>query len=227
MPLSLTVRPSEYSKLEQNQLEVEKSIEGNTGHARCLQQYENRQQPTFTTGRLAFLLALLATVVTIFDYATRGRIEASPPAPIEPPYRYDEVDPRVRRCGHTPAEARFRGCIFSPVSFAWLPPSCIDAELDDEIRAHPDWVLFADLNKTRTKSEDEWAADESDTWLTNRAHMLHCVYSWRRMHRDLVAGRELHTGLGVRHTKHCSEIIMWQRDPDEIVTGARVIYPGC
>nr|XP_036580492.1 uncharacterized protein CTRU02_09722 [Colletotrichum truncatum]KAF6788404.1 hypothetical protein CTRU02_09722 [Colletotrichum truncatum] len=177
--------------------------------------------------RLILLLASLFAIAVIAGLAARYDTPKPSHTNIEPPYRYDKVEPRVRRCGHTASEARSHGCIFSPVSFAWLPPSCVDAELDAEIRTHPDWVLYADLNKTRVKSETEWAADNSKTWLTNRAHMLHCVFSWRRMHRDLVAGRELHTGLGMAHTKHCANIIMWKRDPEEIVTGARVIYPGC
>ncbi|KAH7061592.1 hypothetical protein B0J12DRAFT_565056 [Macrophomina phaseolina] len=145
----------------------------------------------------------------------------------EPLYAYDKVDPRSRRCGKTAAEARARGCHFSPVSFAWLPEECMDRELDEEFR-NLNWTLYSDVNKTRIKTEDEFADDLTDTFLTNENHVLHCVYSWKRMHRAIIAGKTLHTGLSYHHTEHCGMVMStrWE-DPKAIITRALVIYPGC
>jgi hypothetical protein len=34
--------------------------------------------------------------------------------------------------GTTIAEALYRGCVFTPLAFGWLPPHCLDKELAEE-----------------------------------------------------------------------------------------------
>ncbi|KAI6350900.1 hypothetical protein MCOR25_010300 [Pyricularia grisea] len=141
-------------------------------------------------------------------------------------YDYDTTDHRTKQCGTTAAEARARGCHFDPVSFAWLPESCLDRELADEFRTL-NWTLYADANATRVKSEEDFSNDMTDTFLTNENHVLHCVYSWRRMHRLIRAGKQLHSGLSFDHTIHCGHVLTAQRPPKAIITKALVIYPAC
>ncbi|TDZ39615.1 hypothetical protein C8035_v005416 [Colletotrichum spinosum] len=143
-----------------------------------------------------------------------------------PTYDYDFTDHRTKRCGATASEAKALGCHFDPVSFAWLPEECLDRELAEEFRGL-NWTLYADVRGTVVKSEEEFSADASDTFLTNENHVLHCVYSWKRLHRSIQAKKPLHTGLSYDHTKHCGTILTANRPPKGIVTKALVIYPAC
>jgi hypothetical protein len=60
--------------------------------------------------------------------------------------------------GTTVAEAKARGCIFTPLAIAWLPPQCLDMELADEfdsIGPEGGWPYFADLNGTIPLSREQ------------------------------------------------------------------------
>ncbi|KAK2038262.1 hypothetical protein LZ31DRAFT_609184 [Colletotrichum somersetense] len=164
----------------------------------------------------AFVMGLIwsASLAAVFEYSK------------SPLYNYDATDYRTKQCGKTAAEARARGCHFDPVSFAWLPERCLDQELADEFRAL-NWTLYADVHATRVKTEKEFSDGLTDTFLTNENHELHCVYSWRRLHRLIQAGKPLHSGLSYDHTKHCGSVLTSHRPPKEIITKALVIYPAC
>ncbi|KAL0930015.1 uncharacterized protein CTRU02_211227 [Colletotrichum truncatum] len=157
------------------------------------------------------LMASLTAILNIFKYPT---------------YDYDTKDQRTKRCGTTATEAKARGCHFDPVSFAWLPEECLDLDLAEEFRAL-NWTLYADIHGTKIKSEEEFSSDTTDTFLTNENHVLHCVYSWKRLHRSIQARKPLHSGLSYDHTKHCGGVLTSQRPPKQIVTKALVIYPAC
>lgn len=144
-------------------------------------------------------------------------------------YTYDDIDTRKHECGTSPGEARMRGCHWDPVSFAWLPERCLDRKLAHEFLTQTNWTLHADpLGKT-VKTDEEFSQDSSPTWLTNANHVLHCIYSWKRLHNLLLAGKPYHSGLSLQHTHHCSEMLLENlyRDPREVRTQALVIYPAC
>jgi hypothetical protein len=96
------------------------------------------------------------------------------------------IAPVQRSCscgGTTVAEAKARGCIFTPLAIAWLPPHCIDMELANEFdNAGPEegWPYYADLNGTipMTREEVSMLADvEGGVFYTTQDwHVSHCVF---------------------------------------------------
>ncbi|KAI1417351.1 hypothetical protein F5Y13DRAFT_177208 [Hypoxylon sp. FL1857] len=62
--------------------------------------------------------------------------------------------------GTTVAEAKQRGCIFTPLAIAWLPPHCVDMELSNEFDKqgpgpNGEWDYWSDINMTRRLTRDE------------------------------------------------------------------------
>lgn len=144
-------------------------------------------------------------------------------------YNYDNLDFRVSSCGSTAAEALAKGCHFDPVTFAWLPERCLDRELAAELLLNTTWTVHADLEGKVPKSTEQFSRDDAPTYITNGNHVLHCVYSWRRLHRIIRKGMPYHSGLSYLHTVHCGNVVLEVvgQDPDKIYNGALVIYPVC
>jgi hypothetical protein len=121
----------------------------------------------------------------------------------------------IPKCGPTPAEAKSQGCVFNPINFSWLPPACYDKELFDEIleeemkRAGP-WKWYLAPNFTQEISQDwEELSTHTHVWTEHRYHVLHCLGTWRTLHRSVMKG-----GLGLvpsfieyGHTMHCAQFI--------------------
>ncbi|KAI0116560.1 hypothetical protein F4776DRAFT_656243 [Hypoxylon sp. NC0597] len=78
--------------------------------------------------------------------------------------------------GTTVAEAKQRGCIFTPLAIAWLPPHCIDMELSDKFDKegpgpNGEWDYWSDINKTRRLTREE-VGDLADHNVTETAKSL-------------------------------------------------------
>ncbi|QDS71058.1 hypothetical protein FKW77_008669 [Venturia effusa] len=65
-----------------------------------------------------------------------------------------------RQCGSTPSEAKAKGCIFDPITYAWLPERCYDHKLADEWRKQ-NFKLYANRYGNVTKTEEEFGDDLS------------------------------------------------------------------
>lgn len=169
------------------------------------------------------ILAILVVLVAVFSLLliNTGTFD---------PYAYERYDPRTKRCGGTVAEAKRLGCHFDPTTFSWLPDDCLDHELMSEFRAL-DWTLYTDKNKTMSWTEEEWSngADKyHQAWLTNEDTKLHCIFSWKRMHRAIMSGRNLPEGLSSwANTEHCAEALTAHIQPDEIALDVHVTFPAC
>lgn len=96
------------------------------------------------------------------------------------------ADAQKRSCscgGTTVAEAKRRGCIFTPMAIAWLPPHCIDMELSDEFDAAAPggkWEYWYDLNATIPMTREQMG-ELADTfgsvmYTTQEWHVMHCMY---------------------------------------------------
>lgn len=91
----------------------------------------------------------------------------------------------LRSCscgGTTVAEAIKRGCTYTPLAIAWLPPHCLDMDLAEEFdRAAPggEWEYWADINGTIPLSRHEVSmlADIPGGvfYTTQEWHVMHCM----------------------------------------------------
>lgn len=126
-----------------------------------------------------------------------GALQLGPPT--EPPKTH------TYGCGENLAEAKARGCVFELMTISWVPPACHDPELDGEFRSLG-LQYFRDRSLTQEISYEELSErTEGYSWSTNRYHLTHCSFMWRKMHRALNAGwRQTNHALDYEHTTHCS-----------------------
>ncbi|KAF0318029.1 hypothetical protein GQ607_014726 [Colletotrichum asianum] len=167
------------------------------------------------------LLAILILVVTGLSLINTSTSD---------PYAYDRHDTRTKRCGDTAARAKSLGCHFDPTIFSWVPNDCLDHELVSEFRAL-EWTLYGDKNKMTLLTEEEWSngTDKShEAWLTSKDTGLHCIFSWKRMHRAIMSGRNLPEGLSSwANTENCAKALTSHMQPDEIAIEVHVEFPAC
>ncbi|KAH8821799.1 hypothetical protein F5884DRAFT_689226 [Xylogone sp. PMI_703] len=135
--------------------------------------------------------------------------------------------PKRNPCGNNPAEAAARGCEFDVLSFCWLPQECLDHELTEEFRKAGPWTYYGDDNKTTIVSEAEFGQDTQKVWLTNELHSAHCAFSWLKFHKAIANGEMIHDQFALKHTHHCSEVLRYKGDPQEIRVHAIIQYPDC
>ncbi|KAG9243661.1 hypothetical protein BJ878DRAFT_509788 [Calycina marina] len=138
---------------------------------------------------------------------------------------------RYTTCGHSPAEARARGCSFDISSFAWLTPECYDDALTQEFKKWSNWTWYRNEEPSDDDPQisfEEAMAWETDAWADWGMHLVHCTFMWRLQHLSMEKGW---TGIHVvnyNHTKHCQQVLLM--DPVEnrdIRTSAAVVYPRC
>lgn len=134
-------------------------------------------------------------------------------------------------CGNTPSEALSRGCHFDMVATAWLPPRCIDTELMNEFMSEHPWRFYSDQQGAQPLPDDPdtlGSYADGRIWTTNRWHVAHCLYMWRKLNRALVRGwmTDAET-VQQRHTDHCSKSILEFHELDGLHAYMEVIYPPC
>ncbi|PSS28069.1 hypothetical protein M430DRAFT_113475, partial [Amorphotheca resinae ATCC 22711] len=113
--------------------------------------------------------------------------------------------------GTTVVEAKARGCIFTPLAIAWLPPQCLDMELADEfdqIGPEGGWPYYADLNGTIPLTREEVGAIADIPggvfYTTQEWHIMHCMYTWRKHYRSKFTGVTIEQrSNGLKHIHHC------------------------
>ncbi|KAH9900071.1 hypothetical protein F4778DRAFT_154258 [Xylariomycetidae sp. FL2044] len=134
--------------------------------------------------------------------------------------------------GTTVAEARRRGCIFTPLAIAWLPPHCVDVDLAAEFDRQgpgPDgaWDYWSDVNQTRRLSREEvgMLADKDGGvfYATQDWHVVHCVYTWMKHYRSRWTGVTIERrSNGLDHIGHCKEVLKIRGDLQDIRTVAGI-----
>jgi hypothetical protein len=143
-----------------------------------------------------------------------------------PPQPDGIISNKTTFCGHTPREAQARGCVFDVMSFAWLPPACLETEMMERYISERTWEWYEDYEMTKKlplsvvrQGEYKWA------FSTQSFHIAHCVYTWEKQGRFLFASsREDEKWIdqgsfGHHHTTHCIDFIL-KRDmePNKIST---------
>ncbi|GIZ41213.1 hypothetical protein CKM354_000452600 [Cercospora kikuchii] len=154
-------------------------------------------------GRIVTLLALLTlSAPLIFKF-----VAARSQRPLNKCY-----------CGTTIAEAESLGCKFDPMSPAWLPAECRDAELSDafeqaatNLQAGGVWRYFSDVNMTQPISKEEVGAmaDTGDFFFADQHwHSMHCMFMWQKRELALLGKVVLEERYDVPlHAEHCTRVL--------------------
>lgn len=143
------------------------------------------------------------------------------------------IPPVKTHCGRSIAEARANGCVFEVLSGAWMPPQCLDNELNDEFNALG-WQYWADdqrhveipMHELQLREGEEGVYYTTQGW-----HITHCAYQWRKLHRAWQTGRAVELGdhaLGdINHTLHCGSLYPDMVPFDDINTRIVVEFFSC
>ena len=134
------------------------------------------------------------------------------------PWNYSSPSP----CGLSPDSARKVGCKWSAMTFAWYPPACFDAELNDKFFALQDWKYYSteDLNEDHELPRDAIIrGDIPKAYMTMDYHRIHCMYTVRKLYRALM-GFSLSDNyiLTLGHLDHCERFVLRK---DEVAVKGR------
>ncbi|KAH6675053.1 hypothetical protein B0J14DRAFT_27465 [Halenospora varia] len=140
-------------------------------------------------------------------------------------------------CGTTPAEAKAQGCIFDRINYGWTPPACLDTELEDStyreaMKRGGEWRWYLDSNTTQEIPQDwEDLSKQTHVWTEHRYHVLHCLYTWKILHRAAMRDSVIYAFVGnYGHTTHCSDMLLDEATRSgEHAKGVNVmmVFTGC
>ncbi|PSK56767.1 Cytoskeletal protein syp1 [Elsinoe australis] len=161
------------------------------------------------------------TKALILSFAVWGLISAAHHL-----HHPDDSPPDCSCGGTTIAEAKRRGCTFSPLAISWLPPHCLDEELSDQFNhagPGPDgaWPYWADRNMTVPLTIEEVGnlAPSGHFYTTQGWHVTHCMYQWRKELRSKFTGKKVEIrNTGVEHTEHCEMVVKMSLGLDDLGT---------
>lgn len=140
----------------------------------------------------------------------------------------DMEDPGVS-CGNSSQEALAMGCRYDVIGATWLPPSCHDQDLLDEMLAQGNWTWFTDKEHTQEVSQD--VAVAGDFWILYPLydfHIAHCLHLWRKLHKAVVTKGGIDDDLWrYEHTEHCVNLIMSYTRDRPTVTSTHPGFPVC
>lgn len=135
-------------------------------------------------------------------------------------------------CGHTPQEARAKGCVFDVVLYSWLAEPCFDAEMQEEFMERKENKWFAHPGEVRDAVPIETVmAGETTLWWDWATHVHHCKYVFKKMTR-ILQNRQLGIPGGLMldwHTQHCLNILTGDdyRPADEVVVVVTANFSSC
>ncbi|KAI1077544.1 hypothetical protein F5B20DRAFT_551861 [Whalleya microplaca] len=179
------------------------------------------------SGRIVLVLLSAWGVISLYNTAAHYVAQSHNPSE-----RFAApVYPSCSCGGMTVAEAKRRGCVFTPLSISWLPPHCVDMELSDDFDKqgpgpNGEWDYWSDVNKTRrlTREEVGELADHNGMfYATHDWHLMHCVYTWMKHYRSKWTGVTIERrSNGLDHIGHCKEVLKVRSDLEAIKTVAGI-----
>ncbi|KAJ5971857.1 uncharacterized protein N7479_001775 [Penicillium vulpinum] len=90
-----------------------------------------------------------------------------------------------------------------------LPPT-----VDHHAKRPNQWAFLLVTNRLlrrRTHRELPWLDDYDELFVSWGYHLLHCTYTWRKMHQALLRGRPVDNYIGkYNHTAHCEAMLLAQ-----------------
>ena len=209
--------------------------------------YDAPCQPNrISVGRAALLLAAaaLATFLTVFSavgaalarhhasHLVTNSLQSAGIVPAHVQHHTDIIaEPQHTSCGHSPAEARSRGCSFDISSFAWLTAECYDDALTQDFIQWSNWSWYLGEEPTDDAqiTFEQAVLGEQDTFVDWKYHMTHCTFMWRLQHLSIEKGWVARHLVHYNHTIHCQHALLMEDGEHHhaLRTPARVVYPPC
>lgn len=193
-------------------------------------------QPPFERpcGYHIFLAGIAFTVLVGLSVAQL--ILAATHHPSHEPFRIPAI--QKQPCGKSVADAKDRGCHYSFSLGAWLPPECIDFELEAQFEREGDFTFYfknatgdgPDMSRRVATIKDlSEFAHEDHQWASWRYHVQHCFAAWIYVHKAAMNGGMVSSQIaGLEHTLHCTDISLDEDiGMDDVVTEAINDWPDC
>ncbi|KAJ6442619.1 CS-like domain-containingprotein [Purpureocillium lavendulum] len=93
----------------------------------------------------------------------------------------------ARPCGNDAITARNRGCMFDPISIAWLPDACHDFDLTKEFLAVERWHYWTRPGTADAMSLANVMQGQHSTLFVSETYLRHrCVFAWKKLHRAVM-----------------------------------------
>ncbi|KAI6357448.1 hypothetical protein MCOR25_007662 [Pyricularia grisea] len=139
---------------------------------------------------------------------------------------------KTRPCGHSADEAVALGCEFDQVTTSWLPPRCIDYELQEDFLRLKEggWQFWGDDQRKQQFELEKIGFITDEIWATNEWHMWHCLYVWRKLARAVHFGSPIDgSTLSLTHTDHCAKMTgsEYATTQPEVRTLVSINFPPC
>ena len=111
------------------------------------------------------------------------------------------------------------------------PRNGIDRELSEEFLTVYDWKFYKDREQKEEIPRAELGFHDANfTFYTIHGyHMMHCVYSIRKLQRALMGGWKVDGGnRDYEHVVHCTNFLKDSRTPfEEFDVQTHIKYPAC
>ena len=136
----------------------------------------------------------------------------------------------ILNCGHSPSEARAKGCVYDVMMQDWVPEACYDSVLTERYLAEGNWTWYANGDGNVTISDEIMRQGEhGSAWMSTSYHKAHCVFSWIKIIRALRNNRGISQELlSYDHVLHCSHGALKAASDDEALgVAAPTNYAKC
>jgi hypothetical protein len=174
------------------------------------------------------LLAIIIVCIALAGVKLHNQLSDSNYIQIpKPPMNETEESP----CGSNANSARDAGCIFDPLTFAWLPPACYDWNLTSEFIALQDWEyyrLLPDGSFRQLSLINIMQSSDEVLYVSWEFHRQHCAYLWLKMHRAMLERRAI-DGVSMMNiiTGVCEGVMRSEREWNDTSVPGYIRYPSC
>jgi len=175
----------------------------------------------FLIARGAFVIRPSGSAATSVTTSTASSTSLTLPTPSveHAEGKIDDSNPltgKILDCGHTPAEARAKGCVYDVMMQDWVPEPCYDGVLTERYLAEGNWTWYGDGEGKTTISDEEMRKGEHGAaWMATSYHKAHCVFSWLKIIRALRNNRGISQELlSYDHVLHCSHGALKEKSDD-------------
>jgi hypothetical protein len=116
-------------------------------------------------------------------------------------------------CGNSSAEAIALGCSFDQLTWAWLPPGCLNFANDDFLKAEEKpWTYYEDPHAKVVVEKEAWNQvldGELMIFGERREHVTHCVYVFLSLGQLIRDGTPYPPKLvEYAHIHHCATLFL-------------------
>lgn len=134
-------------------------------------------------------------------------------------------------CGSTANAARSAGCLFDPLTFAWLPPACYDFPLTSSFLALQEWEyyrLLPDGSQRQLSLINLMQSSDEVVYVSWEFHRQHCAFLWLKMHRAMLERRPI-DGVSMMDiiTEVCDGVFRSGREGNDTSVPGYIRFPSC